>query len=341
MDGRKILVIIGITGNQGGSVGRTFLHDPSLRSTYRLRGISRDASSGPSQELTAQGVEMISANLHDPPSLLKAFEGAHAIFSVTDFWKPYMDPNNQIKAQKQGKHIGQLSYDLEYEQGRNIADAAAKTAGLERFIVSMTCSTSKCSGGRFSHIFHFDAKAAMITYVKSTHPDLAAKMSELNMGVFFRAWKFAPIAAPRQMDDGTHHLTLPCNPNTPIPFVDPANDTGPFVRALLTKLDPGVQLYGESSLMSWNEWLALWGRVKGKEVVFEKIGVEDLEAELSKTFPQGFGTELGEMYEFMGTYGYSGGEPACRTRRELGIEIPGLSSVEEYIRSEDWSLVGA
>ena len=85
MDGRKILVVIGITGNQGGSVARTFLNDSGMRSKYRLRGISRNPSSSQSQNLVAQAVEMVSADLHDPPSLLKAFEGAHAIFSVTDF----------------------------------------------------------------------------------------------------------------------------------------------------------------------------------------------------------------------------------------------------------------
>lgn len=115
MDERKLLVVIGITGNQGGSVARTFLNDPGMRSKYRLRGVSRNSSSDQSQDLITQGVEMVSADLHDPPSLLKAFEGAHAIFSVTDFWAPYLDKRNQAKAQEQGKHIGQFSYELEYE----------------------------------------------------------------------------------------------------------------------------------------------------------------------------------------------------------------------------------
>lgn len=316
MDERKLLVIIGITGNQGGSVARTFLNDPKMRSKYRLRGISRNPSSSRSRELAAQGVEMISADLHDPPSLLKAFEGAQAIFSVTDFWAPYLDKNNQAKAQEQGKHIGQFSYELEYEQGRNIVDAASKVPELERLVVSMLSSTKKSSNGRYDKIWHFDSKVDMISYVKSTYPDLAKKMSELNMGVFFRAWRFAPIIAPQRMDGGVHVLAMPCNPNTPIPFVDPNNDTGPFVRALLT-LEPGIHLYGETDLMSWNTWLVLWGRILGKVVRFEQVSVDFYEEELSKTFPRGFGTEIGEMFEFMGTYGYNGGDPACKRKEEV------------------------
>lgn len=125
VDDRKLLVITGITGNQGGSVARTFLSDPEMVSRYRLRGISRQSSSSEVNNLKDQGVEMVVADLHDPPSLLKAFEGAKVIFSVTDFWKPYFSEQNQAKAQEEGKHIGKLSYELEYEQGRNIADAAS------------------------------------------------------------------------------------------------------------------------------------------------------------------------------------------------------------------------
>ena len=318
MDERKLFVVIGITGNQGGSVARTFLNDPEMRLRYRLRGISRDSSSSRSRELTAQGIEMVSADLHDPPSLLEAFEGAHAIFSVTDFWAPYLDKSNQAKAQRQGKHIGQLSYELEYEQGRNIADAASKIEGLERIVVSMVSSTKKSSNGRYDKIWHFDSKADMISYIKSMYPDLAAKMSELNMGVFMQSWKFAPIIAPQRMDEGVHVLTLPCNPNTPIPFVDPTNDTGLFVRELLT-LDPGVQLYGETALISWNTWLTLWGTIMGKEVKFERASVEFFEEKLSKSFPQGFGTEIGEMFEFMGRFGYNGGDPACKRKEEVRL----------------------
>ena len=321
MDARKLFVVIGITGNQGGSVARTFLNDPEMRLRYRLRGISRDSSSSRSRELTAQGIEMVSADLHDPPSLLKAFAGAHAIFSVTDFWAPYLDKSNQAKAQRQGKHIGQLSYELEYEQGRNIADAASKIEGLERIVVSMLSSTKKSSNGRYDKIWHFDSKADMISYIKSIHPDLAAKMSELNMGVFMHSWKFVPLTAPQRTDEGVHVLTLPCDPNTPIPFVDPTNDTGLFVRELLT-LDPGVQLYGETALISWNAWLTLWGTITGKEVRFERASVESFEEKLSGSFPQGFGTEIGEMFEFMGRFGYDGGDPACKRKEEVRLVDP-------------------
>lgn len=317
MDERKIFVIIGITGNQGGSVARTFLSDPGMSSIYRLRGISRDTLSTQSIQLAARGVEMVTANLHDPSSLLKAFSGAHAIFFITDFWTPYLSTSNQARAVDEGKHIGRLCYELEYEQGRNIADAASKIPELERLVVSMLCSTRRISNGRYDEIWHFDSKADMVTFAKVTYPDLGGKMSELNMGVFFQAWRFVPqLVAPRKTDGDEFVLYMPCSQDAPMPFVDPTNDTGPFVRALLA-LQPGIQLYGETALISWRTWLSMWGKILGKKTRFEQVSVEFYEKELSKSFPEGFGTEIGEMFEFSGLYGYDSGDPSCKRKEKV------------------------
>jgi nucleoside-diphosphate-sugar epimerase len=67
----KLIVIIGITGNQGSSVASTFLADP----TWRIRGLTRNPSSPASRALSACGVEMLHADLHVPSSL-KLFSAA-------------------------------------------------------------------------------------------------------------------------------------------------------------------------------------------------------------------------------------------------------------------------
>ncbi len=49
----------------------------------------------------------------------------------------------------------------------------------------------------------------------------------------------------------------------------------------------------------------MWGRVLGKKVRFERCSVEFYEELfLEKGYPEGCGRELGEMYEFMGDWGY-------------------------------------
>jgi enoyl-[acyl-carrier-protein] reductase (NADH) len=139
---------------------------------------------------------MLSANLHDPASLTPAFQGANLIFSITDFWTPFFTPANHAKARELNKSIGEYAYDLEVEQGKNIADAAAKVAdGLDEvgFIVSTLSNARKCSKGKYKELWHFNSKADVFPdYLKETHPVLAAKTSYLQTGYFMTSWRLSP-----------------------------------------------------------------------------------------------------------------------------------------------------
>lgn len=188
----RLIVIVGITGNQGSSVARTFLED----SAWRIRGLTRDTRSSASQALSAQGVEMVQANLHDPESLKGVFKGANLVFSVTDFWKPFFDPNNVAQAEAQGKSIGRYAYELEYEQGKNIVDAVAREVrSLDHvgLIASTLCSARESSKGEYQELWHFDSKADVFPkYLKEHYPELAKKTSYLHTGYFFTSWQFLP-----------------------------------------------------------------------------------------------------------------------------------------------------
>jgi hypothetical protein len=104
----KPIVIIGVTGNQGSSVIITFLQDP----TWRIRGLTRNTSSPASLALSAQGIDMVQANLHGPSTLLSVFKHANLSFSVTDFWTPFFTPSNQVRAKDLGVSINQYAYQL-------------------------------------------------------------------------------------------------------------------------------------------------------------------------------------------------------------------------------------
>lgn len=206
----KLIVIIGITGNQGGSVAHTFLNDPS----WRIRGLTRDTRSPASHALSAQGIEMVQANLQDPLSLTDVFKGANLVFSVTDFWKPYFDPDNRARAQEQGKSIGEYAYELEVEQGKNIVDAVAREVdglGDVGLIASTLCSARESSGGKYQELWHFDGKADVFPkYLQERYPELARKTSFLHTGYFFTSWQFLPgrwFAKVRQL---RHKAGLGC-----------------------------------------------------------------------------------------------------------------------------------
>lgn len=66
----NLIVIIGATGKQGGSVVNAFLQDPS----FKIRAIARDPNSASALKLIDQGVEVVYGDINDGPSLVQAFK---------------------------------------------------------------------------------------------------------------------------------------------------------------------------------------------------------------------------------------------------------------------------
>jgi uncharacterized protein YbjT (DUF2867 family) len=65
----KLIVILGATGKQGGSVVDAFLGDER----FTIRAITRDESSKKAVALRGKGVEVVNGDLGDTKSLEKAF----------------------------------------------------------------------------------------------------------------------------------------------------------------------------------------------------------------------------------------------------------------------------
>lgn len=112
----KLVVVVGITGNQGGSVADTFLTD----NNWRVRAITRHPSKPAAQEWKSRGVELVAADQDDVDSLTKAFTGAHAIFAMTDYWAPLSDPKLRATAAKRGITAEQQCGELETQRGKSL-----------------------------------------------------------------------------------------------------------------------------------------------------------------------------------------------------------------------------
>lgn len=109
-----------------------------------------------------------------------------------------MNPNSpDLAFLKAGQNVREMSYDLEYQQGKNIADAVASVvSGLELFIWSSLSNSTKWSGGKYKGVYHFDSKADVVDYINEKYPLLAQKMSILQMGLFVTNWKWGGVAVP-------------------------------------------------------------------------------------------------------------------------------------------------
>ncbi len=93
MADKKIIAVLGATGAQGGGLVRAILSDPN--GGFAARALTRDVNSDKAKELAKLGAEVVAADVDDPESLKKAFEGAYGAFCVTFFWA-HFSPDKEI-----------------------------------------------------------------------------------------------------------------------------------------------------------------------------------------------------------------------------------------------------
>ncbi len=218
-DGKKLICVVGATGNQGGSVVQRFLQDPR----FRVRGLTRNVDSPAAKKLAEQGVEVVAAELDDVASLEAAFKGANVIFTVTQYWEPFFRPDGRAKAAEQGITCRKYAYDVEYQQGKNMADAAATTVDTlddNGFLVSTLSHSGKCSNGQYKDLYHFDAKADIFPYyVAEKYPELAKKMSCIQTGAFTTSHRLLPDSYFNKVSHLKSQLdsSLACGLTSPLP----------------------------------------------------------------------------------------------------------------------------
>jgi hypothetical protein len=190
---------------------------------------------------------------------------------------------------------------------------------LDLFIWSTLSHASKWSKGKYTKVYHFDTKAAVVSYLEEKHPEVWKKTSLLEMGIFATNWKWGRFAVPwEKKPDGSFLLRIPGNGDFPIPIVVPT-DAGEFAYAL-SKVEPGKHLLAFGDLLTWEEYVKLWSKITGHPAKFEKATVE----EHGKLLPGGFGEELGEMFAYAMDFGYWGGDPSVVYPKDVSLVLPSL-----------------
>ncbi|KAG9228579.1 putative NAD dependent epimerase/dehydratase [Amylocarpus encephaloides] len=306
----KLLVVFGITGEQGGSVANHFLSIPG----WNTRGITRNPSSTLSLSWSQKGIQLVYADLNDLSTLPTALQGATAIFAVTNFWEPFYNPNT-ASLLKEGQNTNQYCYEQEIQQVKNIADAAAHVAALERLVLSSSCDVSKWSGGKYSWVYHFDSKARGEVYLRENYLELAGKTSVIHIGSYMNNWK--ENLHFRKAGDGTVRLaTLKGTSEKPRPQIETARDTGALVHAAL-EAPAGKRILGVGSSISWEDQFRTWCRIHGLEYGgFDEVTLEQFE--MFMPIP-GLGREIGEMMLFEDEFRYCGGEKGVVFPEDLGV----------------------
>jgi uncharacterized protein YbjT (DUF2867 family) len=131
---KKIILVFGATGQQGGSVVKAL-----LKTDFAIRAVTRDINQPKSKALAAQGVELIKADYGDIESLKQALKGVYGVYSVHSM-------------------VGGL--EAEIEQGKLLA-SLAKEAGIKHFVYSSVGGAERKTG-----IGHFDSKYQVEEHIR-------------------------------------------------------------------------------------------------------------------------------------------------------------------------------
>ncbi|KAJ0413507.1 NAD(P)-binding protein [Aspergillus carlsbadensis] len=330
MTTKKLIVILGATGNQGGSVAQVFLQEQE----WHVRAVTRNPSSAKAQALAARGAEVVQGDMDSPSTLTAAFDNANAIFAVSDFWGLYGDPANAANAKDQPLNVWAANH--ETEQLKGVIDAVAKVPTLERFVLSSLSDATKWSAGKYTHVYHFDSKARAEAYGRETYPQLWKKTSVFQAGFFLSNFVSNPIMQPQMTVDNVAQFVGHLDPDLKLPFIAAEEDTGPIVRALVQEAaGKNVIGYREwSTLRELAEAFAQATGVKAECVMLEK-------GESKIPLPLDLHRELEDNWAYCNEFGYEGrNDPTIIHPKGLDSP-PLLDSIANYFRKQDWSGVFA
>lgn len=242
MAGKKLIVVFGATGAQGGGVARALLDD----GTFKVRAVTRSPRKKEAEELRRRGAEVVKADQDDEASLEQALADAYGAFIVTNFWE-------------------HCSKEKEIEQGRRLADLS-KRQGLHHVVFSGLENVHQLTGGRLE-VLHFDGKGVVEEYFQK----IGVPTTIVRLPFYFE--NFLSIFKPQKAPQGdTFVLELPMG-DTPMDGMA-VEDLGPVVLCLLKS--PGEyigQVIGLSTgKLTEAEYAAILSQQTGKTVTASKVG---------------------------------------------------------------------
>jgi len=236
---KKLVAVIGATGQQGGGVVRAL----QAREGFKVRALTRDPDRH--RELADEVVE---ADLNRPEILKAAFEEAHGVFLVTNFREAGADELNQATA----------------------AVRAAKDAGVKHFVWSTLPNVEAISGGKFD-VPHFTGKAKIDRIVKEAgfphHTFVIAPGYYQN---------FVGFLAPQKQADGSVGWALPLDPDVRCLHMGDIRELGNIVAGAFAHPDEagnGEYLPLVGDFMSFNEIVETLNR-QGHKFSFKQVPKE-------------------------------------------------------------------
>jgi len=236
---KKLIAVIGATGQQGGGVVRAL----QARGQFTVRALTRNPD-----KHRERAEEVVEADLDKPETLKAAFEGAHGVFLVTNFQEAGTNELKQATA----------------------AIRAAKDAGVKHFIWSTLPDVEAISGGKFN-VPHFTGKAKIDRVVQE-----AGFASHTFVIPPFYYQNLAGAIAPHKQADGSMGWALPLDRTRRVIHMGDINELGNIVAGAFAHPDEagnGQYLPLVGDFMSFNEIVETLNR-QGHNFSYQQVPKE-------------------------------------------------------------------
>ena len=233
---RKLIAVVGATGQQGGAVVRAL----QASGDFKVRALTRNPAKHPKL-----ADEVVLADFNRPETLQAAFAGAHGVFLVTNAWEAGAEESKQAIA----------------------AVNAAKDAGVRHFIWSTLPNVEAISGGKID-VPHFTDKAKVERVVSEAgfayHTFVIAPFYFQNL---------LGAMAPQKQADGTVGWALPLDPERRVIHMGDITELGRIVAGAFAQpelVGQGEHLPLVGDFLSFNEVIATLGR-QGSKFSFKRV----------------------------------------------------------------------
>jgi uncharacterized protein YbjT (DUF2867 family) len=275
MNDKKIIVVVGATGAQGGGLLGAILNDPDNR--FQARALTRNRASEKAGHISSRGIEVVQADLDDVDSLKRAFEGAYGAYCVTNFWEHF-------------------SPERELAQAANMAEAA-KSAGLAHVIWSTLEDTRRwvpLEDDRMPTLMgeykvpHFDAKGEANAFFTSSGVPTTFLLTS-----FYWENLIAFGMGPKRDANGVLAITMPMG-NGKLPGIA-VEDIGKCALGVFTRGsdDTGKTVGIAGGHLTGRAMAEALSRAMG-----ERVNYNDVPPEVYRSFDFPGADDLGNMFQF-------------------------------------------
>ncbi|KAK7423716.1 hypothetical protein QQX98_000906 [Neonectria punicea] len=316
MASKKIITVVGATGNQGAGVLSVVIGNPE----YHVRALTRHSDSCTARELSAKGVEVVAADIDDVESLKAAFSGSHIIYAITNFFEPF------------AKFGAEKAAEIETQQGVNLARAASATPTLQHYIWSTLPDIVAISGGKYA-VPHYVAKNKVDAFIR-LDAGLLKKTTLLWITWYHSNYK-APPFTPYFIPTAHKYVQFAdYSPATPISTIgDVRSNVGPFVEAILAnpaRTRNGAVVKAEIEDPTAGELLQRWGKATGNDVVFVRTDAETFNG-LWPILTE----ELGEIlfWDEFRDKSWTVADGTVLTKEDLGVDTSKFVPLEESLKT--------